>query len=449
MSEMPITEREKSFAIRKATADPGTPQTAMRHALLIAYKALADLTGKGSFFVITVLAARRLPLYDFGLFSLASTLGWMLAVAADFGIQLHLARAIALEPDSAERLLMRWLRVRLATAALSIAIVAVGVAWVGWVGWRGAGLSMVLLAAVYACSALVEFLHYFYRGLARSEVESSLILWQRLATLGGAVAVLVWRPDLTWLAWALLVPALVTFLASLRIARRLARSVHRDAGDIAVERLASTAAEFRRDVAPIGVGILLSALYFRIDVFLLQLWSGTGQVALYNAVFRLVDALRLFPAAVLAVTLPSLVTARDWRPLSRMSVAVTVFAVVCTVLLWMAASWIVPRLYGDDYAAAVPAFRILMLSFPLLSLNYVLTHQLIGWGGERFYAAICAVALFVNVALNAQLVPAASIVGAAWATLGTEVFLTGSCLIALRLMDSRRARHTQPASAAL
>jgi len=135
---------------------------------------------------------------------------------------------------------------------------------------------------------------------------------------------------------------------------------------------------------------VLSALYFRIDIFLLQWWSGTTQVALYNAVFRLVDALRLFPAAVLAVALPSLVTARDRGPLARVSIAVTGFAVACTAVLWAIAPWIVSTLYGEDYVAAVPAFRILMLSFPLLSVNYALTHQLIGWGGERLYAAICA-----------------------------------------------------------
>lgn len=425
MHEMRITQSEKSFAIRKAFDDPGASRAAVRHTLLIAYKALADITGKGAFFVITVLAARRLSRDDFGLFSLATTLGWMLGVAADFGIQLHLARAVALDPVDAERLLQRWLRVRLATAALSIAVV-IGIVIAG-----GAGLPMALLAAVYAFNALVEFLHYFYRGLSRSEVESTVIVWQRLATLGGAVAVLVWRPDLTWLAWALLVPAVGTFVASLRIARRLARTSSAGRGDRTTQ-VTTTLAEFGKDVAPIGVGIVLSALYFRIDIFLLQWWSGTTPVALYNAVFRLVDALRLFPAAVLAVTLPSLVTARDRAPLRRVSLSVIGFAIACTVLLWAIAPWIVSWLYGNDYIAAVPAFRILMLSFPLLSVNYALTHQLVGWGRERLYAAICAVALIVNVALNARLIPSMSLDGAAWATLGTELFLTASCLIALR-----------------
>jgi hypothetical protein len=90
MREMRITRSERFFAIRKAFDDPRASHAAMRHALLIAYKAVADLTGKGSFFVITVLAARRLSRDDFGLFSLATTLGWMLGVAADFGIRSRL-----------------------------------------------------------------------------------------------------------------------------------------------------------------------------------------------------------------------------------------------------------------------------------------------------------------------------------------------------------------------
>jgi O-antigen/teichoic acid export membrane protein len=79
----------------------------------------------------------------------------------------------------------------------------------------------------------------------------------------------------------------------------------------------------------------------------------------------------------------------------------------------------------------VPAFRVLLLSFPLLSLNFALTHQLVGWDGQRAYAGLCALALVINVALNARLIPFWSIEGAAWATLGTEIFLTVGCGIAL------------------
>src|SRR5207302_3951960 len=100
-------------------------------------------------------------------------------------------------------------------------------------------------------------------------------------------------------------------------------------------------------------------LYFRIDVFLVQYWRGTEAVALYNAVFRLIEALRLFPAALLAVMLPVVLRATDTQALRRSSFAVLAFAAPITVVLWLSARWSVPLLYGAPYAAAVPAFRIL------------------------------------------------------------------------------------------
>jgi O-antigen/teichoic acid export membrane protein len=425
------------------------PNAKLRNARLIAYKAFADLAGKGSLFVVTIVAARRLSPGAFGVFSLGSTLGWIVAVVSDCGIQLHLARAVARVPTEASQLLRGWLRVRLWTAAGAVAIVAIGLA----AGWRTASAAPIaILAVVYACSGLIELLHYFYRGLSRSDVESSLTLWQRGATLGCGLVALAWKPDVTLLAFAMLIPVVVTLAISLRIAQEIARLKPRaTSASVALGESAAqgepvvqgegvaqgaTFKTFRRDVWPIGAGIVLSALYFRIDVFLVQLWSGTESVALYNAVFRLVEALRLFPAAVLAVVLPSLVRAGDLRPLTRTAIPITGFAIAAAVVLWMAAGRLIPFLYGAPYAAAVPAFRVLLLSFPLLSLNFALTHQLVGWDGQWSYAGLCALALTFNVALNARLIPLWSIEGAAWATLGTEIFLTIGCGIALR---SKRA----------
>ena len=419
------------------------PNAKPRHALLIAYKAFADLAGKGSLLVITIVAARRLTPESFGVFALGSTLGWIVAVVSDCGIQLHLARAVARVPAEASRLLRGWLRVRLWTAAGAVVIVATGLA----AGRRSAAaVPIVVLAAVYACNGLIEFLHYFYRGLSRSDVESSITLWQRGATLGCGLIALAWKPDVTLLACAMLIPVVATLAISLRIARGIARLKPRATSEAVAQGAGvaprvgvaqgfspaiATWTVFRRDVWPIGAGIVLSALYFRIDVFLVQLWAGTESVALYNAVFRLVEALRLFPAAVLAVVLPSLIRAGDLRPLTRVAVPVTGFAIAAAAVLWIAAGWLIPFLYGAPYAPAVPAFRVLLFSFPLLSLNFALTHQLVGWNGQRAYAWLCALALVTNVALNARLIPRWSIEGAAWATLGTEIVLTVGCGIAL------------------
>ena len=206
---------------------------------------------------------------------------------------------------------------------------------------------------------------------------------------------------------------------------------------------------FRRDVWPIGAGIVLSAIYFRVDVLLVQIWVGTDAVGLYNAVYRLVEALRLVPAAAMAVMLPSLCRATTLGPLARVAAPLTCAAAAMAAVLWLAAGVLVPAIYQPRYAAAVPAFRILLLSFPLMSLNMALTHQLVGWDGQRAFAALCAAALVVNLAVNARLVPEMSIDGAAWATLATEVFLTSGCAVALWTARGRvrRGLHTGSAIA--
>lgn len=426
-------------------------------AVLVSYKAAADLAGKGALFVVTVAAARQLSPESFGIFSLGTTLGFILAVATDFGIQLHVARAIARRPGAAAPLVAAWWRVRVWLAGSAVAIVAAAAA--ASPSRATYALPLTLFAASYACSALVEFLYYVYRGLSRTDIESSLTLWHRGAMLVCALLMLAWTRDVAALAAAMLLPAAATLLVSVRIARGLtataasgdvlhyteadaftpgpgfpaSRNAAENAavnGDSSCGDVPSCLAQMR-DVWPIGAGIVLSALYFRIDVFLVQYWSGTEAVGLYNAVFRLVDALRLFPAAAIAVALPALCRATNLRPLARTAGPMTLAASLAAIALWAAAGWLIPLVYGARYVAAVPAFQILLLSFPLMALNMALTHQLVGWDRQGAYAIVCALALGVNLALNARLIPLFSIDGAAWATLGTEVFLTGGCAIVL------------------
>jgi len=391
---------------------------------LIGYRTISDIIAKGAFFLVTVMAARRLSPEAFGVFALGSTMGWILAVASDFGMQLHVSRAVAQHPNGARRLLSGWLRIRVGTALGGLTLFVLGLVVTGAGG--AYGLAILLLAVVYAVAGLNEFLNYFYRGLGRTDIESTLTVAQRLGTLAAAALVLWWRPGVNALAFAILVPACLTLAASLWQAHRLTPA---GASGLAAPRV--VLADSAADVLPIGAGILLSALYFRVDILLIELWNGPAIVGQYNAVFRLIEALRLFPAAVVAVSLPTLFRAADPRPLLRTSASVTAFSLGVGLLLWVVAEPLIERLYGPAFLPAVRVFRVLLLGFPLMSLNYVLTHQLIGWHGHRVYAGICLAALVLNVGLNTRLIPAQSIMGAAWATVWTEVAITLGCALAL------------------
>lgn len=400
------------------------PHANRRQVTLIVYRAATDLAAKALFFAVTVVAARRLAPAAFGQFSLATTLGWMAAVVADFGLQLHLARAVAQRPHDAPQMLRRWLRVRMTTAIAATGAVALGAA--ALLEPRTA-LAFVLVTAAYAITGMAEFVFHVFRGLDRSDLESTLTIVQRSLTLVICLPVLWLAPqNLALLGAALIVPAAISFAAAWPIAARLAArqagGAAAHAADMAIEAAA---------ILPIGAGIVLSAVYFRVDLFLVELWCGLDAAGRYNAVFRLIEALRLFPAAAVAVIMPVLFTATTSREAVRAGGRLAAGAAVLSLALGLAAEPLIGAIYGPDFRSMAPVFRVLALAFPLMALNYVLTHQLIGWHGHRAYALTCAVALLVNLCGNAALLPVFGVVAAAWMTLVTETVVTAGCVLGL------------------
>jgi O-antigen/teichoic acid export membrane protein len=405
-------------------------------------KLLADVTGKAVTLIITVAAARRLNADPFGVLAYAMATGWLIGVATDAGLSMHLARETARDPGRSRQLLIEVISLRGGLAFFAATLLAIAAPYMVPAHWR---LQFVVVVLAQLAAAVVETIAHYYRGLQRTDIESAIHTAYRLLTLALAAMVL-WRwRRLDYLGIALLVPALIAAVVSLGIASRLSPGAgSREPFDSAQGRPGTggrepgaghllTPARFIRDVLPLGAGILISAVYFRIDVYFIQQWHGFQPVGGYNAAFRLVEAMRLLPAAVLAVTFPVLVQATDMQSLKRIGGGLTLAGVVLAVICAAGGSVIIPLLYGDTYAYAAPAFSILALALPLFFLNYALTHQVIGWDGQRAYLLIVILALAGNVAANLALVPSQGIAGAAIATVLTEVIVSVGCLAFLNL----------------
>jgi O-antigen/teichoic acid export membrane protein len=322
--------------------------------------------------------------------------------------------------------------------ALGIAAVAAGAGIGALVTSSHVLLPFTLLVAHQLFGAMLETLAHAYRGLGRTDIESSLSLTHRGAIALGALTVLAVHPSLLWLSVALAVPSLLALLASHVIVRRFTArmtfqgpTVQKPATD-AAPGVTLSPRQFRAEVAPLGFAVLLSALYFRCDVYFIQRLHDVEMVGVYNAAFRIVDALRLFPAAALAVAYPTLCAATDLKPVRRLSIGLAGAALAVTLALIVAARPLLALVYGDAYAAAGGALQVLSLCMPFFYVNYALTHQLIAWEGQRAYLRIAATALFANLIANSALIPRDGMIGAAAATLITEVVVLAGCVRALR-----------------
>jgi O-antigen/teichoic acid export membrane protein len=381
---------------------------------------------------------------EFGLFALAMTTGWILSVASDAGLPLYLARRVARRVASGPPVYADVggvMRIRAILGAIA-ATVGLGLALV--IAPR-AVLPFFVIVAAQLLNAVGETLAHAYRGMGRSDIESTLVVSQKSITAVAALGVLWVAPSLLLLSLALAIPPAVAGIVSWRVARRLFSTKGSGAFDAsAYAATSNTPGPFAETAnapdpfvenplafAPVGLGIFLSALYFRCDVYFVERWHGVETVGTYNAAFRIVEALRLFPAAALAVWFPTLCRATSLRPLKQLTTVLALAALPLLAVVYLAAAPMLEAVYGARFIDAAPALRILALALPLFFVNYALTHQVIGWEGQRAYLTITVAALITNLVGNVLLIPEGGMSGAATSTLVTELVVTTGCLCAL------------------
>src|SRR5688572_28415535 len=216
-TDQPFLRSPKLLTTGEMRARDTLPPEMTRTARLISYKAASELLGKAAVLGLLVLAARKLSPSNFGLLSLATTLGWMASVASDFGLQLYLGRAIT-QASAPAALLWPLFAIRVRAAAAALVLIAV-ISWI--LAPAGTWIAFVLVAAAPLITSVAEFLNYAYRGLGRSELESGLSLAQRLGALVLVAVGLLTSPTLFTVGLALTVSALATLATSLAITRRV------------------------------------------------------------------------------------------------------------------------------------------------------------------------------------------------------------------------------------
>jgi O-antigen/teichoic acid export membrane protein len=178
---------------------------------------------------------------------------------------------------------------------------------------------------------------------------------------------------------------------------------------------------FLYDIAPFSCLFVLSMVYFRVDVPIVQAIAGERSTGFYGAAIALYGALLLIPDSALAAVYPRLAraftTSRDeyaratWLIAKVLTVALTCLAVTLIAL----SDLIVRIVFGPAFQATAPVLRLLALALPVHALNGALGQALQAGGRQRTMLHIVVVGVAVHVAANIVLVRSFGILGAPFA----------------------------------
>ena len=191
---------------------------------------------------------------------------------------------------------------------------------------------------------------------------------------------------------------------------------------------------------PIAFLGVFAAIYSRLDVLLLSRWWDETAIGYYTAAYRLTEAFRVLPTAVLASLYPVMVATSDrikeaFIPAlaGGLKPLFIILIPVCIGTTFLAEP-IIDILYTDRYLPAANVFIILIWAELFVMVATILSHALLAMDRQHAVVKINGIMLLVNIVVNLQLIPRWGFTGAGVARLVTEgVGVIGLMFILRRL----------------
>jgi len=188
---------------------------------------------------------------------------------------------------------------------------------------------------------------------------------------------------------------------------------------------AEAAPVFQRSRHLVGF-TLLGLLLFNFDLIYLRLRTGAEAAGYYAASYTLIAFAANLIVAFAHTVLPNL-TRLEGEVEERGRLFITVCAQAFAIALpvgvgaWYVSEQVVVQIFGDAYRPGIVALQWLAWSIPLAALRELPVVALIAAGEERSLLRVNATTAACNVALVVAAVPGYGLVGAAAATVATEV----------------------------
>jgi O-antigen/teichoic acid export membrane protein len=371
-------------------------------------------------FLLTLVVSRQLGPEMFGVFSFLTAVVVSANCLSNLGLDVWMVREITKAPEKAKQYLSSILGLKTGTSLITIALV--------FLIFRATDLPATTLHLLWILSISLIFntisqtlWHY---GDCFKEFVFHSFLWATsniIKSLTGIALVWLYRDMELLIAGIVFAEALALILSFYTIRKKF--------GWFAPQFQFSVWWDFLSRSAPIGMGVIFSVLYFRLDIVMLQLMTDEEVVGFYSAAYRLFEIVIVLPHSLMIVLFPGLIEEfhTDQRKFKTIfKKAFIVYLVVgssIALVFFSFSNEIIGLSYGDDFLFSVKILEILAIAIALSFLIFLLSNILIVSGREMTNAWSLVGVTALNVTLNLAWIPVYGALGAAWATVVCEMAL--------------------------
>ena len=408
-----MSENDAPPPVPQATT-AGLGSRALRNtALILGARVISRLIA-----LVTVFAtAASLQASRFGVFNTVVTVTALVApVFLDLGFNVLYQREGARHPSDIERYLQNLMSARLLLAIVSLPVLAIALYFLG--------LSSLLIPG-YVLMVLTSYsnlLRYTLYVLQRLGYEAIAIVLESLLLLGLTLFGVFTHQGVVYFLWAYVAMYAFdcAFFAVLLLVLKIARFRWRFETALLTQWFWMG--------LPFAVTFVLTTLYWKLDVPILQFFRGSTEVGWYSLAYKPFEAVLFVPITMLGVVLPALAVYQRASP-DRMKSAVAMFFKALLMLGWPLSLGVVilagplAGLLPNFYPESIPALRILALAYAFAFVNNAFIGALTVVDRQASYAKAAGASMIVNLVSNLLLIPPFGYIAAAWTTVATEIVL--------------------------
>ncbi len=182
-----------------------------------------------------------------------------------------------------------------------------------------------------------------------------------------------------------------------------------------------------RIAIPFGITFIITTVYFKVDVPILQRFRPYSEVGDYTFAYKPFEALLFIPFALRSVVFPVLAVYHRRSPTRVLPLAEKFFKAL-VILGWpitVGVFLLAPQFNSllQLYPGSEPALQILALAIVFMFADNTFAATLNAIDKQDVFAFVAMVGLVINVGVNLIVIPRYGYLGASWAVVVTEAAL--------------------------
>jgi len=368
-------------------------------------------------FILVPVATRSLGPDHFGIYTLATTIGFFVTLLADFGVSTLVTREISKHQNIASHLFSRALVLKVLLAIFAIILLSIYFILSSYSDLELKTILIFILSSLLGTFTLVAY--SVFRGFQFMQYEALGESLDKFISVSIGIVLLLLGFGVRTFVISFVIAAVVKFVLSFRL-------LYRKFIKLKVRWMPRQSMIMFHASLFFGLSRFLAISYNYLDILMLKAMSSVTDISFYSGAYKLLNLSSIIPTILATAFLPQFSKYfSDYKKLSELFskgagyLLIVIFPLIPIVLLY--ARPIMVLYCGPDFAPSAPAFQILVLAAGAQMLNIFFVPLYAAIDAQKKVVHFQIVGLLVNIGLNLILIPKLSYIGASIATVCTEI----------------------------